>query len=90
MNRQTIAELERLYRNREDIQRSREVSADRNFWLGLFNTVLFSEAGPRSSVINALGGTGQAADFFKRTVTERFEELQRAIDAEIEKLGGEP
>ena len=88
MNKDTVAELHRLYERRQELQRQREEASNRNFWLGIFNDQMRG-TGTRSSVASALGGTGQLADIVMIAVSNRFELLQQQIDKQITDLGGE-
>lgn len=88
ITREQVETLNRLYERRAELQRARE-RADRNFWIGVANEV-FGGTGTRSSVLNAIGGTGEFSALMAQALAERVEQMQRNIDAEIEQNGGTP
>ena len=89
VTREQAAKLTQLYDKRHDLQQARELAADRNFWLGIANEA-FRGTGTRSTVLSRLGGSEAYASLMLRVVPARFEEMQRAIDTEIEQNGGQP
>jgi hypothetical protein len=89
VTREQAAKLTHLYEKRQDLQRARELAADRNFWIGIANEAFWG-TGTRSMVMSKLGGAEAYATLMLRVVPDRFEELQRALDTEIEQNGGQP
>jgi hypothetical protein len=89
MNKADVEELASLYGKRVDLQKCKEHALQHNFWVGVA-TDAFGGTGTRSSVLNAIGGTGEFVALMKRSVCEHIEAKQQAIDAQIVKLGGEP
>lgn len=89
VTRQQAEKLTQLYSERQEVQKARDLAADRNFWLGIA-TDAFKGTGTRSIVLDELGGAGEFASLMLRVVPARFEEIQQALDAEISENGGQP
>lgn len=88
VDRATVAQLERLYTERDDLGRAKN-ELQHNFWVGIVNDS-FRGTGTRASVMNAVGGTQTLIDIFHAATVAKIDALQEEITAKIEELGGQP
>lgn len=85
-----VEKLARLYEQRKDLQKAREYAAEQNFWLGVLDDAFRGTGGTRSFVMERMGGRADFVALLSRSVVNRFEEMQRHLDVEIEQNGGQP
>lgn len=88
VTKQQVEELSALFERREALQQARD-RGDKNFWIGVLNVAADSSPS-RGQVFEAAGGRGVIANLIWLTVSRQIEAIQRELDAEIEKNGGQP